>query len=257
MLNNPQSANIAAAPVLAVNASRNNQALNAAKNSQAPGVQSVSGNTTDNKTGAAKSAAPKNAVAESQDRFLKLLVTQMKNQDPLNPMDNAQVTSQMAQLSTVSGIDKLNATLAALSSSMIASHSMQAASMIGHVVVVPGNRIELKNSKGAAALELTQPADKVTVHIKDASGNVVRNIDLGSQPSGILAIEWDGMNDANAQIGDGNYKFSASAQLGTDKTSVNTLSYGLVNGVSQKPEGASLTVDRLGEVGLDGVKQIL
>jgi len=112
--------------------------------------------------------------AESQDRFLKLLVTQMRNQDPLNPLDNAEVTSQMAQLSTVSGIDKLNATLQALSSSMIASQSMQAASMIGHVVMVPGSGIELANGKGTAAVDLTQPADSVSVAISDAAGNVVR-----------------------------------------------------------------------------------
>src|SRR5665647_134596 len=71
------------------------------------------------------------SAADTEDRFLKLLVTQMKNQDPLNPMDNAQVTSQMAQLSTVSGIDKLNATLQALSDSMSIGQSLSATSMIG------------------------------------------------------------------------------------------------------------------------------
>jgi len=181
----------------------------------------------------------------------------MKNQDPLNPTDNAQVTSQMAQLSTVSGIDKLNATLAALSGSMAASQSLQAASMIGHVVVVPGSKMELKNGKGAAALDLEQPADKITVHVKDASGNVVRKLDLGSQPSGVSPVQWDGKNDAGAQLGDGSYQFSASALLGTEKSSVKTLSYGLVNGVKQKPDGASLTVEQLGDVSLDSVKQIL
>ena len=248
MLNASQNSNNATNSVLAASPIKTHAAGNA---------NAVTGGAKELKPGASKADAPKNAVVESQDRFLKLLVTQMKNQDPLNPMDNAQVTSQMAQLSTVSGIDKLNATLAALSGSMVASHSMQAASMIGHVVVVPGNKMELKNGKGAGALELTQPADKLTVHIKDASGNVVRKLDLGSQPSGILAIQWDGLNDANAQIGDGNYQFSASAQLGADKSNVNTLSYGLVSGVKQKSDGASLSVEQLGDVHLDAVKQIL
>ncbi|HQS57078.1 MAG TPA: flagellar hook assembly protein FlgD [Gallionellaceae bacterium] len=248
MLNAPQNSNAATAPVMS---------LNPAKNATGNNTQGL--NTAAAKAGAIdpKTGAPKKGVEEAQDRFLKLLVTQMKNQDPLNPMDNAQVTSQMAQLSTVSGIDKLNATLAALSSSMTASHSMQAASMIGHVVVVPGNKMELKNSKGAAALDLAQPADNVTVHIKDAGGNVVRNLNLGSQPAGILPIQWDGKNDASAQVGDGNYQFSASTQLGAEKASAKTLSYGLVNGVKQKPEGASLTVEQLGDVSLDSVKQIL
>ena len=103
-----------------------------------------------------KSAATANSAADTQDRFLKLLVTQMKNQDPLNPMDNAQVTTQMAQLSTVSGIDKLNATLQALSDSMSSNQSLQAASMIGHGVLVAGKGIELANGGGYGGVELAQ-----------------------------------------------------------------------------------------------------
>jgi flagellar basal-body rod modification protein FlgD len=199
----------------------------------------------------------KNAVAESQDRFLKLLVTQMKNQDPLNPMDNAQVTSQMAQLSTVSGIDKLNATLQALSSSMVASQSMQAATMIGHVVMVPGSGMELVNGKGSAAVDLSQPADSVSVAISDASGNVVRNMQLGSQGNGAVPFQWDGLNDAGQPLADGSYKFSATAQLGGVKSSASTMSYGLVNSVTQGAQGATLNVAAIGEVSLASVKQIL
>ena len=255
MLNAPQNSNVAAPPVMAMNPAKNASAKGG--NTQGANTQGIGTQSAKEGVAGAKNGTAKSGVEESQDRFLKLLVTQMKNQDPLNPMDNAQVTSQMAQLSTVSGIDKLNATLAALSGSMAASHSMQAASMIGHVVVVPGSKMELKNGKGAAALDLAQPADKVTVHIKDASGNVVRNLDLGSQPSGVAPVQWDGKNDAGAQLGEGSYQFSASALLGTEKSSVKTLSYGLVNGVTQKPDGASLTVEHLGDVSLDSVKQIL
>lgn len=245
-----------------VNASQNSslipppvQAMNQAKSGQAKGAQSLGA--TENKAGATKADGSKGGVAEAQDRFLKLLVTQMKNQDPLNPMDNAQVTSQMAQLSTVSGIDKLNATLNALSSSMIASQSMQASSMIGHVVVVPGNKIELKGGKAAAALDLKDPADTVNVQIKDMAGNLVRKLNMGSQPSGVVHIQWDGKNDADAPVADGRYQFSASSQLGAARANVDTLSYGLVNGVIQKPEGASLNVDQIGEASMDSVKQIL
>ena len=210
---------------------------------------------TNTSTSAASTA--KNTAAESQDRFLKLLVTQMKNQDPLNPMDNAQVTSQMAQLSTVSGIDKLNATLQALSSSMIASQSMQAASMIGHVVMVPGNGMDLVNGKGSAAIDLTQPADSVSVAISDASGNVVRNMQLGSQGSGAVPFQWDGLNDAGQLLADGSYQFNATAQLGGVKSTASTMSYGLVNSVMQGTQGATLNVGAIGEVSLASVKQIL
>jgi flagellar basal-body rod modification protein FlgD len=107
---------------------------------------------TTSSTSAASAATVASQTSAIQDRFLKLLVTQMKNQDPLNPMDNAQVTSQMAQLSTVSGIDKLNATVQALSDSMAAAQSLQAASMIGHAALVPGTEIDLLKGKSNAAV---------------------------------------------------------------------------------------------------------
>lgn len=248
MLNASQNSSAASAPALALNPPKNAKAQNAlAQGANASGA-------TEAKGGASK---VKSGVDESQDRFLKLLVTQMKNQDPLNPMDNAQVTSQMAQLSTVSGIDKLNATLAALSSSMVASQSMQASSMIGRVVLVPGNKMELKSGKGMGGLDLAQPADSVTVKITDATGNVVKSMNLGSQPSGVLPVHWDGTNDANTELPDGNYQFSASAKLGDKNSSINTLSFGLVNGVMQKPEGPRLSVEKLGETSMESVKQIL
>lgn len=197
------------------------------------------------------------SVSDSQNRFLTLLVTQMKNQDPLNPMDNAQVTSQMAQLSTVSGIDKLNATLQALSSSMIASQSMQAASMIGHVVMVPGNHVDLMNSKGMGAVDLAQPADSLAVTVTDAAGNVVRKLQLGSQNVGPVPFQWDGRNDAGGQMPDGAYKFSATAQLGGVKSTATAMSYGLVNSVMQGSNGARLDVGQLGEFDMSAIKQIL
>lgn len=217
----------------------------------------ISSTSSSTATAPASTSSTANSVAESQDRFLKLLVTQMKNQDPLNPMDNAQVTSQMAQLSTVSGIDKLNSTLEALSSSMIASQSMQASSMIGHVVMVPGNKMELVNGQGVAALDLTQPADSVSVAITDASGNVVRNMQLGSQSTGNVAVKWDGLNDLGQQVADGSYKLTAKAMLGGVESSVGTMSYGMVNSVMQGAQGATLNVAQIGEVSLSSVKQIL
>lgn len=205
----------------------------------------------------APATTTKSAAEESQDMFLKLLVTQMRNQDPLNPLDNAEVTSQMAQLSTVSGIDKLNATLEALGNSMIASQSMQAASMIGHVVMVPGSGIELANGNGMGAVDLTQPADSLSVTITDAAGNVVRNMELGSQSSGAVPFQWDGLNDTGQLVADGSYQFSASSQLGGVKSSAATLSFGVVNSVMQGTQGATLYVGDIGEVSLSSVKQIL
>lgn len=213
---------------------------------------------------ASKAGAPAGAVADAsaqagntQDRFLKLLVTQMKNQDPLNPMDNAQVTSQMAQLSTVSGIDKLNSTLKALSDNMTAGQSMNAASMIGHGALVPGASMLVKDGKGLAGVDLQQSADAVKVQIKDGANNVVRNLQLGAQKQGVVPIAWDGLDDAGDQVPDGPYKLSAELTAGGETSPATTLSFGMVSGVAPGSGGAKLNVDGLGAFNLADIKQVV
>ncbi len=219
-------------------------------------VNSVNSST----TGAAATSsltAASTDIGATQDRFLKLLVTQMQNQDPLNPMDNAQVTSQMAQLSTVTGIDKLNSTVQALSSSMLASQSLQAVSMIGHVALTDGDSMDLANGKAYGGVELTQPADKVTVQISDAYGAVVRTLQLGAQESGVVDFSWDGMTDTGSTATDGKYTFTAVAELGGKKSDAATLSYGLVNSVAQSSSGVTVNIGNQGEVGLNTIRKIL
>ncbi len=202
-------------------------------------------------------ATDANSAAGVQDRFLKLLVTQMKNQDPLNPMDNAQVTSQMAQLSTVSGIDKLNTTLQALSSSMTATQSLNATSMISRSVLVPGNKMDVAGGQGFGGINLAQSVDSLKFSIKDASGAVVRTMDMGAQQAGIIPIVWNGLTDAGAQAPDGAYQISASAVLAGQASNPATLAFGTVNAVTQGVQGAQLEVSKLGAFALGDVKQIM
>src|SRR5580693_6158542 len=98
------------------------------------------------------------SAAAAQDRFMTLLVTQMQNQDPLNPMDNSQMTSQLAQLSTVSGIDTMNTTLQSLISSYQQSQTLQATSMIGHGVLTAGNTLSLSNGSAPFGISLATAA---------------------------------------------------------------------------------------------------
>lgn len=213
-----------------------------------------------NNTASATASATTSVAAEmgaTQDRFLKLLITQMQNQDPLNPMDNAQVTSQMAQLSTVSGIDKLNANVEALSASMLASQSLSAVSMIGHPVLVEGKQINLLNGQSDAAVELKQPVDALSVTISDASGNVVRTLDMGSQDGGIIDVQWDGRTDAGGTAANGSYTFSAVSSLGGNKRDVTTLAYGMVNSVAQVQGGVTVNVGQMGNVSLGSIRKIL
>lgn len=197
------------------------------------------------------------AAANTQDRFLTLLVTQMKNQDPLNPMDNAQVTSQMAQLSTVSGIDKLNVTLQALSSNMTASQSLQAAAMIGHGVLSAGSTIDLANGSGVAGVDLPQAVDKAQVSIQDATGRTVRTIDLGAMSAGVQGWQWNGLDDAGGAVPAGSYTFNVTASQSGVNVAASALSFGVVSGVTQSSAGTSLNLGQNASVGFAQVRQIL
>ena len=192
----------------------------------------------------------------AEDRFLKLLVTQLKNQDPLNPMDNAEITSQMAQISTVTGIDKLNSTMQEMATAFSANQSLQATAMVGHRVLVPGSTLQLQNGAAAGGLELLQAADRVSISIKDGSGQVVHTVDLGPQPAGVVSFQWDGVVDSGASAVPGSYSFAVEAAQGGKKIDATALALGLVAGVMQGKTGVLLNVNGMGAVALSDVKQI-
>ena len=145
-------------------------------------------------TAAATAAAKKASAANdagSADRFLKLLVAQMQNQDPLNPLDNAEVTSQMAQISTVSGIEKLNRSIGDLSGSFTQMQQMAGAALVGRDVLLPGDYLKLDaqgNTRGG--FELPSTADAVKIDIMDAAGGVIDTIDLGARTAGRHSFDW-------------------------------------------------------------------
>lgn len=204
-----------------------------------------------------KKDAAKSTAIEAQDRFMKLLVTQMKNQDPLNPMDNAQVTSQLAQLSTVTGIDKMNATLESLMGTFQSGQSLQATSMIGRGVMVAGEGLTLSSGVGLLGMDLKEPADKVVVTIRDQAGNAVKTMDIGKQDQGLIPLAWDGMTDKGATAPDGSYKFDISATRGTDKVPVDSMAVVEVMSVSTGTGGVKLNLNGRPSVGMDAVKQII
>lgn len=209
---------------------------------------------------------PKSATASkdqstsvTQDRFLKLLVTQLKNQDPLNPLDNAQMTSQMAQISTVDGIQKLNSTLQAMMDNSNASQSLQAASLVGHGVLVPGKGLEYMAAGGAAfgGVDLSGPADEVTVTITDATGLTMRKLNLGGKDAGTHSFKWDGMTDDGIAVADGIYNVTIAANQGQNKVDASSLQLGLVTSIMSGSQGISLNVGSLGTFKLSDVKEII
>lgn len=211
---------------------------------------------------ASTAAGTAQAAKDAADRFLTLLVAQLQNQDPLNPLDNAQVTTQLAQISTVSGINQLNSTVAALGASMQATQSLQAASLIGHDVVVGGNDLDLATDKtsgvtdGQGGVSLSSDADAVKVTITDASGNVVRTLDLGAQKAGDQFFHWDGKTDSGSAAKDGHYTFTVTATASGKAVTFDTLMLARVEGVSSSGTGVVLQLPRGSQVAFADVKQI-
>jgi flagellar basal-body rod modification protein FlgD len=215
-----------------------------------PIASSTGAATTGTSSGAAKS------VGDASDRFLTLLVTQLRNQDPLNPLDNAQVTSQLAQLSTVSGINRLNETVAALSASFAANQYLQAASLVGREVTAPGAGVLLDEGKGVFGVAVAADADAVKVSVRDAAGNVVRTFELGATKPGVQRIEWDGKTSSGDELADGLYTIDVVATMKGEAVAAEPLSIGKVSGVSRTDAGTVLSLGALGTVALADALEI-
>ena len=216
----------------------------------------------------AKAAAATDSVQADTDKFMTLLVTQLKNQDPLNPMDNAQMTSQLAQLQTVTGVNKLNTTLESLKASYQSSESLSATNLIGHGVLVEGDGILLSKGQAILGVELETPADKVQVVIVDkATGKDVAAIELGEQEAGIVPVAWDGIPDPNnlgadgkpVVLPDGSYTFRVIASRGGEELKdAKTLSFDSVASVTTNgKDGVKLNLPGKGPVALADIKQVL
>jgi flagellar basal-body rod modification protein FlgD len=133
------------------------------------------------------------SAEDQSNRFLKLLVAQMSNQDPLNPMDSAQVTSQMAQISTVQGVQTLNKTVSGLDTQFTQLQTMQGAALVGHDVATDGNtlRVDPDSHTGDGGFELDSPATSVSVDILNPAGTTVGTVKLGPQGAGSHGFDFD------------------------------------------------------------------
>jgi flagellar basal-body rod modification protein FlgD len=184
------------------------------------------------------STASKSEVEAASDRFLKLLVTQMQNQDPMSPMDNAQVTSQMAQINTVTGIDKLNSSINAMSAQFVQMQAMQGASLVGRGVLVDGNSLALDSAgKASGGYELAGAADSVKVEVLSPSGRVLDTLNLGADSAGRHSFDWTPPPGVDAS---GALKFKVTALSGATAVPATTLQHDQVAAVSTAGNSLSL-----------------
>lgn len=188
--------------------------------------------------------------AGSADRFLKLLVAQMQNQDPLSPMDNAQVTSQMAQINAVTGIEKLNTTVQGLSTQFVQMQALQGASLVGRDVVVPGNKIDMQSGVGTGGFELTSAADNVKVEVLSPAGQVIDTMNLGAQTAGTHSFDWPAGNNATAT----GLTFRLTANSGGTKLDATPLMRDKVEAVNTSGDTLTLELQNSGSVAYSKVK---
>jgi flagellar basal-body rod modification protein FlgD len=201
----------------------------------------------------ATSGAGQTSAQEQSDRFLKLLVAQLNNQDPMNPMDNAQMTSQMAQINTVSGIQQLNETMKSMSSQFTAMQVLQGASMVGREVLTDGNTLAVKDGVGKGSLDLAGNADKVTVQVLTQGGQMLGNVNLGATSAGRHNFEWD----ASSYTGASAPVFKVTATQGTKAVAATPLARSAIESVSTNAGAMSLSLKNGAVVAYDAIKAIL
>ena len=195
-----------------------------------------------------------------QSDFLTLMITQFKNQDPFEPMDNGEFLGQLAQFSTVNGIESLNESFTGLSGSMQDNQALQAAGLVGHSVLAVTDIGHLRDSgplKGA--IELESSASNVQIDITDESGALVQRLNLGQQPPGMVNFSWDGIDAKGDRAATGHYQVSARVVRGTNIESAATVIEAEIKSVTlgQFGGGMSLNLEGGQSMPLGQVYQII
>lgn len=193
-----------------------------------------------------------------QDEFLLLMTTQLKNQDPFKPMENGEFLGQLAQFSTVSGISEMQESLETLASALSSSQMLQGASLVGRSVLVPSEEGYLPAGGELQAAAYVPSSGQVVVDVVDASGQVVRTLDLGTQPAGFARFTWDGTTASGERLADGTYTLDARLVQGGAQQSLATLAVGRVQSVATSTSnGLVLELLGLAPTALADVQQIL
>ena len=212
-----------------------------------------SGTTASSASAAASAATSAASSALNVQDFLQLMTTQLQDQDPLNPVSNTDFFSQIAQFSTVSGIDQLDSSFSTLATQLTSSQMLQASSLIGQSVLVPGTSTQLTSNGLNGAVQVPASGD-VTVQVRDSTGALVGTLDLGVQSAGNVPFSWDGNGNALPQ---GTYTISAQVGSGSSAQSATTDVAAQVLSVSQSSSGGlTLDLQGLGEVPFSQVQQL-
>jgi flagellar basal-body rod modification protein FlgD len=158
-----------------------------------------------------------------QEEFLNLMITQFRNQDPLKPQDPTEFLSQLAQITSVSGIAEMKTSITRLADSLYAGQALQAAGVVGREVLAPSDSATLQAGGSIrGAIELPESTQTGVVSVLDDSGALVRTIPLGLHGAGLANFTWNGTNSAGTTVAPGDYRFVASYQSGDEQIGADT-----------------------------------
>lgn len=194
-----------------------------------------------------------------QADFLKLMTTQLRNQDPFEPIENGEFLGQIAQFGTVTGIQELQQSFGDLSSALQANRALQASVLVGKQVLVNGNQAALTADTGlSGAVELPNAVEELHVRVLGVNGETLADLDLGARAGGIFEFEWDGELADGSRALPGTYTLSASASVAGEEQALATLAAANVNSVTLGNGAGDVRLDlgALGEVSLSDVRRI-
>jgi len=201
---------------------------------------------------------PNNNDQLTQEDFFALLTQQLSFQDPTKPADNDQMIAQMTSFTMADGISKLNTNFESFAASMTSNSALQASTLVGKDALVPSQELELsegKVSKGSVAFDTA--AQDVTVKIKNAAGEVVRTVNLGTHSPGTAKFEWDGKDESGNQLPPGNYEMVAEGRVADGEyTSFPTGAFVNIASVSLKGSRGLVLNTGVGAVQLNDVVEI-
>ncbi len=205
-----------------------------------------------------KDAEPKSKEL-GKNEFLNLLVAQLNNQDPLSPQDNGEFIAQLAQFSTVEGVDKLNTSMESMLSGYQSSQALQASSLVGRKVIIPTDKAMVDTSETfKASMVLPATSSNVYVNVYDGAGSVVNRINMGQQAAGNVSFMWDGKDSSGNLLPPGAYKFEAQASYGAETKGLTTMLPANVDSVTLGQNGGELMLNLagLGSIGLSKIQVI-
>jgi len=160
----------------------------------------------------ASSSTDATSTKDMAQNFLKMLTVQLQNQDPLNPMDNAQMTSQLAQLNMVDGVNKLNTTMGSLMAQMQAANFMNLSGSVGKTALAAGSDVYYSGQPVSLAAKLNDAVASLKATITDSNGQIIDSLDLGPASTGVTDFFWDGTDSQGNKVTAGSYKLQLSAK---------------------------------------------